>query len=241
MFRQVWRWVCLAMAMPVMAETLAVVGDEEGLVPYYYGPELTRGLLVDVLDDFAQSTGIDAHFHASTTRRFEWDLKEGRANAMFGNPAWFPVQDQLHLIGPLFYWRDRLFAQPELSPESLDRLEGSICLRKDFTYSEALEARLDTDLIRFNAYNADQLVRMFLRDRCDYAIMDDLEFRFLALQGDMNPKLYETSIIEAEWPVYLGIIKDEQQVIDEAEAYFTPGRFEFEDRWRELVPPPDSN
>jgi len=241
MRRKLWIVMAWCLMSPLLADPLTVVGEREGLMPYYYGTELDQGVLVDVLHEFTRSTGIEARFYSSTTRRFQWDLEHGHANAMFGHPAWFPVPERLHLIGPLFHWRDRLFAQPELEPEALESLEGSICLRKHYTYSESLESLLGGPLMRFDAKDADQLVRMFLRKRCDYVIMDDLEFRHLAGQGEVNPDLYETSIIEAEWPVYLGILKSQSALIEAAEGFFTPDRFAFENYGRDQALPPISD
>lgn len=61
---------------------------------------------------------------------------------------------------------------------------------------------------------------MFLRKRCDYIVMNEMEFRFLAQLGDVDPERYSTELIDGEWPVYLGILKTEAALIEAAEAFF---------------------
>lgn len=50
--------------------------------------------------------------------------------------------------------------------------------------------------------------------------MNETEFRFLALLGDVDPDAYSTDLIDAEWPVYLGILKTEAALIEATEAFF---------------------
>lgn len=210
------------------ADSLVVIGNHNGVLPYYYGESLEKGLLVEVIKTFSNETGFDSHFQPSPVNRQAWFLEHGTANAIFAHPSWMPTPELMHLIGPLFYWRDRLFAQPGHQPDDIDTLTGTICLRQGFTYSDQLESSLGNRLHRFEASNDDLLVRMFLGQRCDYAIMDDLDFQYRAKQGEVDPELYTTSIVDAEWPVYLGILKTETALIEAAEAFFTPERFNFE-------------
>jgi hypothetical protein len=51
--------------------------------------------------------------------------------------------------------------------------------------------------------------------------MNETEFRFLAKLGSVDPELYSTELIDAEWPVYLGILKNETALIEAAEAFFS--------------------
>ncbi len=74
--------------------------------------------------------------------------------------------------------------------------------------------------MRHDAYNARQMLLMFLNKRCDYIVMNETEFRFLALLWDVDPDVYSTELIDAEWPVYLGILKTEADLIEAAEAFF---------------------
>lgn len=132
-----------------------------------------------------------------------------------------PLPDRMHAVGPVLTWRDRVFAQPGRQPDSYDDLQGNICLRKWFVYSDRLERRIGTDLVRHDAYNAQQMLRMFLLKRCDYIVMSEMEFRFLALLGKVDSTLYSTDLIDAERPVYLGILKTEVALIEAAEAFFS--------------------
>ena len=61
---------------------------------------------------------------------------------------------------------------------------------------------------------------MFLHKRCDYVVINEMEFRFLALLAEIDPDRYSTELIDAEWPVYLGILKTESALIEAAEAFF---------------------
>lgn len=211
------------------ADSLIVIGNHHGVLPYYYGEQLEKGLLVDVVQEFSAATGIEGRFQPSPPNRQTWFLEHGNANAIFAHPNWMPMPEQMHMIGPLFYWRDRLFAQPGNQAEDLETLTGTICLRQGFTYSDVLESLLESELQRFDAGSDDLLVGMFLRQRCDYAVMDDLYFQYRAKQGEVDPELYATSMVDSEWPVYLGILKTETALIEAAEAFFTPDRFHFSD------------
>ncbi|MDX1552329.1 MAG: polar amino acid ABC transporter substrate-binding protein, partial [Marinobacter sp.] len=115
---------------------------------------------------------------------------------------------------------------------------GSICLRKWFVYSDRLERRIGTDLVRHDAYNAQQMLGMFLHNRCDYTVMNEMEFRFLALLVKVDPDRFSTGLIDAEWPVYLGILKTETALIEAAEAFFATHTVDVEAMLPEL-PPPD--
>ena len=171
-------------------------------------------------------------------KRQAWALEEGQANAVFANPRWMPLPDRMHAVGPVLTWRDRVFAQPGLQPGSFDDLDGRICLRKWFVYSDQLERRIGTDLARHDAYNAQQMLGMFLSKRCDYAVMNEMEFRFLAKLVEVDPDGYSTKLVDAEWPVYLGILKTEAALIEAAEAFFATHTVDVEAMLPKL-PPPD--
>ena len=206
---------------PVSSQTLQIMGSDEGFLPFYYGNNLNKGILVEVINDFTLETGIAADFRPMARKRQAWALQRGLANAVFASPLWMPLPDQMHSVGPLLTWRDRVFAQPGRQADSFDDVEGSICLRRWFVYSDQLEQRIGTHLVRHDAYNSQQMLLMFLHKRCDYIVMNETEFRFLASQGDVDPELYSTELIDAEWPVYLGILKTEAALIEAAEDFFS--------------------
>ena len=205
---------------PVSSQTLQIMGSDEGFLPFYYGTDLNQGILVEVINDFTLATGIAADFRPMARKRQAWALERGLANAVFASPLWMPLPDQMHAVGPVLTWRDRVFAQPGQQTDSFDDLEGGICLRKWFVYSDELARRIGTNLVRHDAYNARQMLLMFLHKRCDYIVMNETEFRFLAMLGDVDPDAYSTELIDAEWPVYLGILKTEAALIEAAEAFF---------------------
>ena len=224
--------------LPVSSQTLEIMGSDEGFLPFYYGDNLNKGILVDVINEFTLGTGIAADFRPMPRKRQAWALEEGRANAVFANPQWMPLPDRMHAVGPVLTWRDRVFAQPGRQPDSFDDLEGSICLRKWFVYSDRLERRIGTDLVRHDAYNAQQMLGMFLHKRCDYTVMNEMEFRFLVKLVEVDPDRYSTELIDAEWPVYLGILKTEAALIEAAEAFFATRTVDAEAMLPKL-PPPD--
>ncbi|MBL3558681.1 MULTISPECIES: substrate-binding periplasmic protein [Marinobacter] len=225
-------------SLPVSSQTLRIMGSDEGFLPFYYGNNLNKGILVEVINEFTQEAGIAADFRPMPRKRQAWALEEGQANAVFANPLWMPLPDLMHAVGPVLTWRDRVFAQPGRQPDSFDDLQGSICLRKWFVYSDRLERRLGTDLVRHDAYNAQQMLGMFLHKRCDYAVMNEMEFRFLALLVKVDPDRFSTELIDAEWPVYLGILKTEAALIEAAEAFFATHTVDVEAMLPKL-PPPD--
>ena len=224
--------------VPASSQTLKILGSDQGFLPYYYGDELNKGVLVEVVDEFARATGIQADFRPMARKRLAWALGEGLANAVFANPRWMPLPEQMHAVGPVLTWRDRVFAQPGLEPVSYDDLQGSICLRRWFVYSDELERRIGTDLVRHDGYNAQQILSMFVHKRCDYVVMNDMEFRFLAKLADVEPDPYRTELIDAEWPVYLGILNTEVDLIEAAEAFFSTHTVDVEAMLPRL-PPPD--
>lgn len=224
--------------LPVSSQTLQIMGSDEGFLPFYYGNNLNKGILVEVINEFTLEAGIAADFRPMPRKRQAWALEEGRANAVFANPRWMPLPDRMHAVGPVLTWRDRVFAQPGRQPDSFDNLQGSICLRKWFVYSDRLERRIGTDLVRHDAYNAQQMLGMFLHKRCDYTVMNEMEFRFLALLVEIDPDRYSTELIDAEWPVYLGILKTEAALIEAAEAFFATHTVDVEAMLPNL-PPPD--
>ncbi|MEP1215095.1 MAG: polar amino acid ABC transporter substrate-binding protein [Marinobacter sp.] len=226
--------------LPVSSQTLQIMGSDEGFLPFYYGNNLNKGILVEVINEFTLETGIAADFRLMPRKRQAWALEEGQANAVFANPLWMPLPDRMHAVGPVLTWRDRVFAQPGRQPDSFDDLQGSICLRKWFVYSDRLERRIGTDLVRHDAYNAQQMLGMFLHKRCDYTVMNEMEFRFLALLVEVDPDRYSTELIVAEWPVYLGILKTEAALIEAAEAFFATHTVDVEAMLPNL-PPPDRN
>lgn len=224
--------------LPVSAQTLQIMGSDEGFLPFYYGKNLNKGILVEVINEFSRETGIAADFRPTPRKRQAWALENGRANAVFANPLWMPLPDRMHAVGPVLTWRDRVFAQPGRQPDSFDDLQGSICLRKWFVYSDQLERRLGSDLVRQDAYNAQQMLSMFMHKRCDYIVMNEMEFRFLALLVKFDPDRYSTELIDAEWPVYLGILETEAALIEAAEAFFATYLVDAEAMLPRL-PPPD--
>jgi polar amino acid transport system substrate-binding protein len=207
-------------SLPVSSQSLQIMGSDEGFLPFYYGNSLNKGVLVEVMNEFTLQTGIPADFRPTPRKRQVWALEAGRANAVFANPRWMPLPERMHAVGPMLTWRDRVFAQPGLHPDSFDDLQGSICLRKWFVYSDRLEQQIGTDLVRHDGYNAEQMLGMFLHKRCDYIVMKEMEFRFLATLLKVDPARYSTELIDAEWPVYLGILKTETGLIEAAEAFF---------------------
>ena len=207
-------------SLPVSSQTLEIMGSDEGFLPFYYGDTLNKGILVEAINEFTLEAGIAADFRPMPRKRQAWALEEGQANAVFANPRWMPLPDRMHAVGPVLTWRDRVFAQPGLQPGSFDDLDGRICLRKWFVYSDQLERRIGTDLARHDAYNAQQMLGMFLNKRCDYVVMNEMEFRFLAKLVEVDPDGYSTKLVDAEWPVYLGILKTEAALIEAAEAFF---------------------
>ena len=225
-------------SLPVSSQSLEIMGSDEGFLPFYYGNSLNKGILVEVMNEFTQKTGIPADFRPTPRKRQAWALETGRANAVFANPRWMPLPDRMHAIGPVLTWRDLMFAQPGRQPGSFDDLQGSICLRKWFVYSDQLERRIGTDLVHHDGYDAEQMLGMFLHKRCDYIIMEEMEFRFLALLLEVDPERYSTELIEAEWPVYLGILKTEAALIEAAEAFFATHSIDVEAMLPGL-PPPD--
>lgn len=224
--------------LPVFPQSLQIMGSDEGFFPFYYGNNLNKGILVEVMNDFTAETGIAAEFRPMARKRQAWALKEGLANAVFANPLWMPLSDQMHAVGPVLTWRDRVFAQPGRQPDSFDELQGGICLRRWFVYSDRLERRIGTDLVRHDGYNAQQMILMFLHKRCDYVVINEMEFRFLALLAEIDPDRYSTELIDAEWPVYLGILKTEPALIEAAEAFFATYTVDVE-AMLPTLPPPD--
>ncbi|TGN39208.1 transporter substrate-binding domain-containing protein [Marinobacter confluentis] len=206
--------------LPASSQTLKIMGSDEGFLPFYYGNSLNKGILVEVMDEFTQKTGIPTDFLPTPRKRQTWALETGRANAVFANPRWMPLPDRMQAVGPVLTWRDRVFAQSDRQPDSFDDLQGSICLRRWFVYSDRLEHRVGTDLVRHDGYDAEQMLGMFLNKRCDYIVMKEMEFRFLARLLKVDPERYSTELIDAEWPVYLGILKTEAALIKAAEAFF---------------------
>lgn len=225
-------------SLPVYSQTLEIMGSDEGFLPFYYGDTLNKGILVEVINKFTLEAGIAASFRPMPRKRQAWALEKGQANAVFANPLWMPLPTRMHAVGPVLTWRDRLFAQPGRQPGSFDDLDGSICLRKWFVYSDQLERRIGTDLTRHDAYNAQQMLGMFLHNRCDYAVMNEMEFRFLAKLVGVDPDRYSTELIDAEWPVYLGILKNEADLIEAAETFFATHSVDMEAMLPKL-PPPD--
>ncbi len=224
--------------LPVSSQTLEIMGSDEGFLPFYYGDTLNKGILVEAINEFTLEAGIAADFRPMPRKRQAWALEEGQANAVFANPRWMPLPDRMHAVGPVLTWRDRVFAQPGLQPGSFDDLDGRICLRKWFVYSDQLERRIGTDLARHDAYNAQQMLGMFLNKRCDYVVMNEMEFRFLAKLVEVDPDGYSTKLVDAEWPVYLGILKTEAALIEAAEAFFATRTVDAEAMLPKL-PPPD--
>ncbi|MHA7854823.1 substrate-binding periplasmic protein [Marinobacter shengliensis] len=229
--------IALFWALPASTQTLQVMGSDEGFLPFYYGDNLDKGILVEVINNFGLEAGIAVAFHPMPRNRQVWALEEGRANAVFANPLWMPMPDRMHAVGPVLTWRDRVFAQPGRQPGSFDDLQGSICLRRWFVYSDQLERRVGTNLSRHDAYNAHQMMDMFLHKRCDYIVMNELEFRFMARQLDIDPHRYSTELIDAEWPVYLGILKTETALIEAAEAFFSTYTVDVDTMLPNLPPP----
>ncbi|PPI83233.1 polar amino acid ABC transporter substrate-binding protein [Marinobacter maroccanus] len=207
--------------LPASSQTLKIMGSDESFLPFYYGNNLNEGILVEVINEFTKQTGIAADFLPMARKRQAWALERGLANAVFANPLWMPLPERMHAVGPLLTWRDRVFAQPGRQPDSFDDLKGGICLRRWFVYSDRLEARIGSHLVRHDGYNAQQMLQMFLHKRCDYIVMNETEFRFLAQLGSVDPELYSTELIDAEWPVYLGILENETALIEAAEAFFS--------------------
>lgn len=224
--------------LPVSSQTLQIMGADQGFLPFYYGNNLNKGILVEVINEFSMETGIAADFRPMARKRHAWALKRGLANAVFASPRWMPLPDRMHAVGPVLTWRDRVFAQPGRQPGSFDELQGSICLRKWFVYSDRLEQRIASDLVRHDAYSAQQMLGMFLQKRCDYIVMNEIEFRFLALLVEFDPDRYSTELIDADWPVYLGILKTEAALIEAAEAFFATHTVNVEAMLPKL-PPPD--
>jgi polar amino acid transport system substrate-binding protein len=225
-------------SLPGSSQTLQIMGSDEGFLPFYYGENLRKGILVEVMNDFTLEAGITAGFRPMPRKRQAWALENGRANAVFANPLWMPLPSRMHAVGPVLTWRDRVFAQPGQQPDSFDDLEGSICLRKWFVYSDRLERRIGTHLARHDSYNAQQMLGMFLNKRCDYVVMNEMEFRFLAKLVEVDPDFYSTELVDAEWPVYLGILKTETALIEAAEAFFANYTINVEAMLPRL-PPPD--
>ncbi|WP_223807839.1 substrate-binding periplasmic protein [Marinobacter sp. R17] len=225
-------------SLPGSSQTLQIMGSDEGFLPFYYGKHLNKGILVEVIKEFTLETGIAAEFRPTPRKRQAWALKKGQANAVFANPQWMPLPDRMHAVGPVLTWRDRVFAQSGGQPDSIDDLHGNICLRKWFVYSDRLERRIGTDLVRYDAYNAQQMLDMFLHKRCEYTVMNELEFRYLARLEAVDPDRYSTELIDAEWPIYLGIVKTEPAMIEAAEAFFATHTVDVEAMLPKL-PPPD--
>ena len=224
--------------LPVSSETLQIMGAEKGYLPFYYGENLNKGALVEVINEFTTDTGIPAEFRPMARKRHAWALENGLANAVFASMRWMPLPDRMHAVGPVLIWRDRVFAQPGRQPDTVDDLQGSICLRRWFVYSDRLEKRIGSDLVRYDSYDARQMLGMFLRKRCDYIVMSEMEFRFLALLAEVDPDLYVTEVIDAEWPVYLGLLKTEAALIEAAEAFFATHTIDVESMLPNL-PQPD--
>ncbi|WP_114333150.1 substrate-binding periplasmic protein [Marinobacter litoralis] len=224
--------------LPVSSQTLRIMGADDGFLPFYYGKTLDKGIFVEVINEFSLETGIASEFRLMARKRQAWALENGLANAVFANPRWMPSPDRMHAVGPVLTWRDRVYAQPGLKPDSFDELQGRICLRKWFVYSDQLEQRMGADLVRLHAYNVQHMLRMFLSKRCDYVVMNETEFRFLALQGNFDPTTYTTDLVDAEWPVYLGILKTEAALIEAVEAFFATHKIDV-DAMLPTLPPPD--
>ncbi|QBM17730.1 hypothetical protein MARI_18510 [Marinobacter sp. JH2] len=224
--------------LPVSSQTLRIMGADDGFLPFYYGKNLNKGIFVEVMNEFALEAGINTHFRPMARKRLVWALEHGLANAVFANLLWMPAPEQMHAVGPVFTWRDRVFAQPGQQSTSFDDLKGRICLHKWFVYSDQLERRIGTDLERLDAYNAQHMLRMFLLKRCDFIVMNEVQFQFLALHGNFDATTYTTDLVDAEWPVYLGILKNEATLIEAAEAFFATHRIDVR-AMLPTLPPPD--
>ena len=77
--------------LPVFPQSLQIMGSDEGFFPFYYGNNLNKGILVEVMNEFTVETGIAAEFRPMARNRQAWALKEGLANAVFANPLWMPL------------------------------------------------------------------------------------------------------------------------------------------------------
>lgn len=224
--------------LPAASQTLRIMGADDGFLPFYYGENLDKGIFVEVMGEFALESGINTQFRPMARKRQTWALEQGLANAVFANPRWMPSPERMHAVRPVFTWRDRVFAQPGRQPNSYDDLHGRICLRKWFVYSPELEQRIGAELERLDAYNAQHMFRMFLLKRCDYIVMNETEFRFLALHGKFDAADYSTDLVDTEWPVYLGIFKTESALIEAAEAFFSNYKIDV-DAMLPILPLPD--
>ena len=48
--------------LPVSSQTLEIMGSDEGFLPFYYGDNLNKGILVEVINEFSLEAGITAGF-----------------------------------------------------------------------------------------------------------------------------------------------------------------------------------
>ncbi|HEY9119506.1 MAG TPA: polar amino acid ABC transporter substrate-binding protein, partial [Marinobacter sp.] len=54
---------------PVSAQTLRIMGSDDGFLPFYYGNNLSMGILIEVINDFTLETGIEAEFRPMARKR----------------------------------------------------------------------------------------------------------------------------------------------------------------------------
>lgn len=60
--------------LPVSSQTLQIMGSDQGFLPFYYGDNLNKGILVEVINEFTVETGIAADFRPMARKRHAWAL-----------------------------------------------------------------------------------------------------------------------------------------------------------------------
>ena len=61
--------------LPVSPQTLKIMGSDESFLPFYYGSNLSEGILVEVINEFTKQTGIAADFVPMARKRQAWALE----------------------------------------------------------------------------------------------------------------------------------------------------------------------
>ena len=55
--------------LPVSSQTLKIMGSDESFLPFYYGNDLSEGILVEVINEFSLEAGITAGFRPMPRKR----------------------------------------------------------------------------------------------------------------------------------------------------------------------------
>ncbi|GAB5381328.1 MAG: hypothetical protein Alis3KO_31990 [Aliiglaciecola sp.] len=198
-------FVCWAIPQHSLAEskpiTLTLAINAPGSAPYLYLDETSQtyqGAVMDFFKSLSYESNIQIELLETSRSRIERFTRTGVNDVFLSSQAWLSSPEGFVFSEPFIEHKSYLYSsQPFKSDFALASLKNAlVCTRYGYTYPVLQEYFEKGTMIRVNSSSQATMTSMLVKNRCDFAIMNEYNARSAFLSTlDCNHTFYQSPTI----------------------------------------------